>query len=200
MLQGLGRRIWRSSHLCSGACPRRSKRGYWTSWIQTTAVGLFISLMVILATRSILTPEQFDLWGWRVPFWISIVMVGVSYLIEKTWMNLLYLQSKSEGNTSTNPLKESLEIVTIKFVLLALFELPWDKGSLVHGTVLCDEFYENVMSIDSSQVDTLGIALVMGTPFFIVFGWLSDKIGRKYIMMGGLLLAILLYRPIYKQM
>jgi MFS family permease len=68
----------------------------WTSWIQTATVG-FISLMVILATRSILTPEQFDLWGWRVPFWISIVMVGVSYLIRKTWMNLLYLQSKIRG-------------------------------------------------------------------------------------------------------
>jgi MFS family permease len=84
--------------------------------------------MVILATRSIPTPEQFDLWGWRVPFWISIVMVGVSYLIRKTWMNLVFAKAKSEGNTSTNPLKESLEIYNLKFVLLALFELPWDKG------------------------------------------------------------------------
>jgi hypothetical protein len=69
--------------------------------------------MVILATRNILTPEQFDEWGWRVPFWLSIVMVGVSYLIRKTWMNHLFSQAKSEGKTSTNPLKESFEIVTI---------------------------------------------------------------------------------------
>src|SRR3970282_1738921 len=86
------------------------QRGYWTSWIQTTAtVGLFISLMVILATRNLLTPEQFDTWGWRVPFWVSIVMVGVSYLIRKNMdESPVFAKAKSEGNTSTHPLKESL--------------------------------------------------------------------------------------------
>jgi MFS family permease len=86
--------------------------------------------MVILATRSIPTPEQFDLWGWRVPFWISIVMVGVSYLIRKNMdESPVFAKAKSEGNTSTNPLKESFgNRYNLKFVLLALFELPWDKG------------------------------------------------------------------------
>lgn len=181
------------------------QRGYWTSWIQTTAtVGLFISLMVILATRNILSPEQFDAWGWRVPFWVSIVMVGVSYLIRKNMdESPVFAKAKSEGNTSTNPLKESFgNRYNLKFVLLALFGATMGQGVVWYtGQFYAMSFMKTVMSIDSSQVDTLlGISLVLGTPFFIVFGWLSDKIGRKYIMMGGLLLAVLLYRPIYKQM
>jgi MFS family permease len=181
------------------------QRGYWTSWIQTTAtVGLFISLMVILATRNVLTPEQFDEWGWRVPFWVSIVMVGVSYLIRKNMdESPVFAKAKSEGNTSTNPLKESFgNRYNLKFVLLALFGATMGQGVVWYtGQFYAMSFMKTVMSIDSSEVDTLlGIALVLGTPFFIVFGWLSDKIGRKYIMMGGMLLAILLYRPIYKQM
>ncbi|MFV8331962.1 MFS transporter [Flavobacterium sp. GSP14] len=181
------------------------QRGYWTSWIQTTAtVGLFISLMVILATRNILTPEQFDEWGWRVPFWLSIVMVGVSYLIRKNMdESPVFAKAKSEGKTSTNPLKESFgNRYNMKFVLLALFGATMGQGVVWYtGQFYAMNFMKTVMSIDSSQVDTLlGVALILGTPFFVFFGWLSDKVGRKYIMMGGMLLAILLYRPIYKQM
>lgn len=181
------------------------QRGYWTSWIQTTAtVGLFISLMVILATRNILTPEQFDEWGWRVPFWVSIIMVGVSYLIRKNMdESPVFAKAKSEGKTSTNPLKESFgNRYNLKFVLLALFGATMGQGVVWYtGQFYAMSFMKTVMSIDSSQVDTLlGVSLILGTPFFIFFGWLSDKVGRKYIMMGGMLLAILLYRPIYKQM
>lgn len=181
------------------------QRGYWTSWIQTTAtVGLFISLMVILATRNVLTPEQFDEWGWRVPFWVSIIMVGVSYLIRKNMdESPVFAKAKSEGKTSTNPLKESFgNRYNLKFVLLALFGATMGQGVVWYtGQFYAMSFLKTVMSIDSSQVDTLlGIALILGTPFFIVFGWLSDKVGRKYIMMGGMLCAILLYRPIYKSM
>ncbi|MCL6461456.1 Predicted arabinose efflux permease, MFS family [Flavobacterium micromati] len=181
------------------------QRGYWTSWIQTTAtVGLFISLMVILATRNVLTPEQFDDWGWRVPFWLSIVMVGVSYLIRKNMdESPVFAKAKSEGKTSTNPLKESFgNRYNLKFVLLALFGATMGQGVVWYtGQFYAMSFLKTVMFIDSSQVDTLlGIALIIGTPFFVFFGWLSDKVGRKYIMMGGMLLAILLYRPIYKQM
>ncbi|TDD76354.1 MFS transporter [Flavobacterium caseinilyticum] len=181
------------------------QRGYWTSWIQTTAtVGLFISLMVILATRNVLTPEQFDEWGWRVPFWLSIVMVGVSYLIRKNMdESPVFAKAKSEGKTSTNPLKESFgNRYNMKFVLLALFGATMGQGVVWYtGQFYAMNFMKTVMSIDSSQVDTLlGVALIIGTPFFVFFGWLSDKVGRKYIMMGGMLLAILLYRPIYKQM
>ncbi len=181
------------------------ERGYWTSWIQTTAtVGLFISLMVILATRNLLTPEQFDTWGWRVPFWVSIVMVVISYMIRKNMEESpVFAKAKSEGTTSKNPLKESFgNRYNYKFVLLALFGATMGQGVVWYtGQFYAMSFMKTVMSIDSSQVDTLlGIALVLGTPFFILFGWLSDKVGRKYIMMGGMLLAILLYRPIYKTM
>jgi MFS family permease len=181
------------------------QKGYWTSWIQTTAtVGLFISLMVILATKTVLSSEEFDMWGWRVPFWVSIVMVGVSYLIRKNMdESPEFAKAKKEGTTSTNPLKESFgNRYNLKFVLLALFGATMGQGVVWYtGQFYAMSFMKTVMNIDSSQVDSLlGIALLLGTPFFIVFGWLSDKIGRKYIMMGGMLLAILLYRPIYKAM
>ncbi|HEX9979147.1 MAG TPA: MFS transporter [Flavobacterium sp.] len=180
-------------------------RGYWTSWIQTTATaGLFVSLMVILVTRNSLSPEAFDDWGWRVPFWISIVMVFVSYLIRKKMdESPAFAKAKSEGKTSTNPLKESFgNKYNLKFVLLALFGATMGQGVVWYtGQFYAMSFMKTVMNVDSSQVDgLLGIALLIGTPFFIVFGWLSDKIGRKTIMMSGMLLAILLYRPIYKEM
>ncbi|MET3025089.1 MFS transporter [Flavobacterium sp. UW10123] len=181
------------------------EKGYWTSWIQTTAtVGLFISLMVILATKSVLSAEAFDLWGWRVPFWVSIAMVGVSYLIRKNMdESPVFAKAKKEGTTSTNPLKESFgNRYNLKFVLLALFGATMGQGVVWYtGQFYAMSFMKTVMNVDSSQVDELlGIALLFGTPFFIVFGWLSDKIGRKYIMMFGMLIAILSYRPIYKMM
>ncbi|TPG32652.1 MFS transporter [Flavobacterium pectinovorum] len=181
------------------------QKGYWTSWIQTTAtIGLFISLMVILATKNVLSAEDFDSWGWRVPFWVSIVMVGVSYLIRKNMdESPVFAKAKKEGKTSTNPLKESFgNRYNLKFVLLALFGATMGQGVVWYtGQFYAMSFMKTVMNVDSSQVDgLLGIALLIGTPFFIVFGWLSDKVGRKYIMMGGMLLAILFYRPIYKMM
>ncbi|TDP03811.1 MFS transporter [Flavobacterium sp. 245] len=181
------------------------QKGYWTSWIQTTAtVGLFISLMVILATKNALSAEAFDTWGWRVPFWVSIVMVGVSYLIRKNMdESPVFAKAKKEGTTSTNPLKESFgNRYNLKFVLLALFGATMGQGVVWYtGQFYAMSFMKTVMNIDSSQVDELlGIALLLGTPFFIVFGWLSDKVGRKYIMMLGMFLAIFSYRPIYKKM
>jgi MFS family permease len=181
------------------------QKGYWTSWIQTTAtVGLFISLMVILITKNMLSKEAFDDWGWRVPFWVSILMVFVSYMIRKNMdESPVFAKAKVEGKTSTNPLKESFgNKYNLKFVLLALFGATMGQGVVWYtGQFYAMNFMKTVMSVDSSQVDTLlGIALVLGTPFFIFFGWLSDKVGRKYIMMGGMLLAILLYRPIYRTM
>lgn len=181
------------------------ERGYWTSWIQTTAtVGLFISLMVILATKHVLTAEQFDQWGWRVPFWVSILMVFVSYLIRTNMEESpVFKKAKSEGKTSANPIKESFgHKYNLKFVLLALFGATMGQGVVWYtGQFYAMNFMKTVMNIDSSQVDTLlGITLVIGTPFFIFFGWLSDKVGRKYIMMAGMALAVVLYRPIYKSM
>ncbi|MFN8324816.1 MAG: MFS transporter [Flavobacteriaceae bacterium] len=183
----------------------KGQKGYWTSWIQTTAtVGLFISLMVILLTKAALSKEAFEEWGWRVPFWVSILMVLVSYMIRKNMHESpVFAKAKSEGKTSTNPLKESFgHKYNLKFVLLALFGATMGQGVVWYtGQFYAMNFLKTVQNIDSSQVDTLlGIALVFGTPFFIFFGWLSDKVGRKYIMMFGMLLAILLYRPIYKTM
>jgi len=182
-----------------------NQRGYWTSWIQTMATfGLFISLMVILATRAILSPEEFDLWGWRVPFWISIIMVVVSYIIrQKMHESPVFAKAKAEGKTTTNPLKESFgNKYNLKFVLLALFGAAMGQGVVWYtGQFYAMSFLKTVMFIDSSQVDALlGIALLLATPFFVFFGWLSDRVGRKAIMMLGMLLAILLYRPIYTAM
>ncbi|MTH15126.1 MFS transporter [Flavobacterium sp. LC2016-01] len=181
------------------------QKGYWTSWIQTTAtVGLFISLMVILATKNVLSAEDFDTWGWRVPFWVSIVMVGVSYLIRKNMdESPVFAKAKKEGTTSTNPLKESFgNRYNLKFVLLALFGATMGQGVVWYtGQFYAMSFMKTVMNIDSSQVDELlGIALLLGTPFFIVFGWLSDKVGRKYIMMLGMFLAVCSYWSIYDEM
>jgi MFS family permease len=115
----------------------------------------------------------------------------------------VFAKAKEEGKTSTNPLKESFgNKFNLKFVLLALFGATMGQGVVWYtGQFYAMNFLKTVQSIESSQVDTLlGIALLLGTPFFVVFGWLSDKVGRKVIMMGGMLIAILCYRPIYRAM
>ncbi len=181
------------------------RRGYWTSWIQTTAtVGLFVSLIVILVTKSSLTAEEFDNWGWRVPFWVSILMVGVSYIIRKNMKESpLFAKAKKEGKTSTNPLKESFgNKYNFKYVLLALFGAVMGQGVIWYtGQFYAMSFMQKVMNLDSAQVDSLmATSLFIATPLFVFFGWLSDKIGRKTIMMVGMLIAILSYRPIYDKM
>jgi len=180
------------------------KRGYWTSWIQTTAtIGLFVSLVVILITRGSMTKPDFDSWGWRVPFWISIFMVLISYIIRrKMHESPLFAKAKAEGKTSTNPLKESFgNRYNLKFVLLALFGAAMGQGVVWYtGQFYAMSFIGKVCNIESAQTDSLmAVALLMGTPFFVVFGGLSDKIGRKGIMMAGMLVAILAYRPIYQK-
>ena len=181
------------------------KRGFMTAWIQTTAtVGLFVSLLVIMGTRAALSAEDFDEWGWRVPFWVSILMVLVSYLIRKNMEESpVFAKAKAAGKTSTNPLKESFgKKLNFKFVLLALFGAVMGQGVIWYtGQFYAMSFIEKTMSVDKEQVDSLMfIALMLGTPFFLVFGWLSDKIGRKWIMMAGMLIAIVSYRPIYENM
>lgn len=181
------------------------ERGYWTSWIQTTAtVGLFVSLVVIMITRVSLSKEEFEAFGWRIPFWVSILMVGVSYLIRKNMHESpLFAKVKAEGKTSTNPLKESFgNKLNFKFVLLALFGVVMGQGVVWYtGQFYAMSFIEKVCNVDKMQSDSLmTLALLAGTPFFVLFGWLSDKVGRKWIMMGGMLIAILAYRPIYRAM
>jgi MFS family permease len=182
-----------------------NKRGFMTSWIQTTAtVGLFVSLIVIMITRNSISKEAFNEWGWRVPFWFSILMILVSYMIRKNMEESpVFAKAKTEGKTSTNPLKESFgNKLNFKFVLLALFGAVMGQGVVWYtGQFYAMSFLEKTMNVDKEQVDSLMfIALIMGTPFFLLFGWLSDKIGRKWIMMAGMLIAILSYRPIYEKM
>ncbi|WP_291067369.1 MULTISPECIES: MFS transporter [unclassified Empedobacter] len=181
------------------------ERGYWTSWIQTTAtVGLFVSLLVILLTKTLLSEEQFDLWGWRVPFILSILMVYVSYLIRKNMdESPAFKKAKDEGTTSKNPLKESFgNRYNMKFVLLALFGAVMGQGVVWYtGQFYSMSYMKTVMNVESDQVDSLlGIALLFGTPFFVFFGWLSDKVGRKWVMLIGMIVAVFSYRPIYESM
>ncbi len=181
------------------------RRGFMTSWIQTTAtVGLFVSLLVIMGTRASLSPEAFDDWGWRIPFWVSILMVGVSYIIRRNMSESpVFAKAKNEGKTSLNPIRESFgRKYNFKFVLLALFGAVMGQGVVWYtGQFYAMSFMEKTMNISKVQVDgLLFIALVMGTPFFLFFGWLSDYAGRKWIMMAGMLIAVLSYRSIYEKM
>lgn len=181
------------------------KRGFMTAWIQTTAtVGLFVSLLVIMGTRAALSTEDFDAWGWRVPFWVSILMVLVSYMIRKNMEESpVFAKAKAAGKTSTNPLKESFgKKLNFKFVLLALFGAVMGQGVIWYtGQFYAMSFIEKTMGVNKEQVDSLMfIALMMGTPFFLVFGWFSDKVGRKWIMLIGMFIAIVSYRPIYEKM
>ena len=181
------------------------KRGFWTSWIQITATaGLFVSLVVILITRKSLSKEDFDEWGWRVPFLVSILMVFISYIIRKNMSESpLFTKAKAEGKTSSSPLAESFgNKYNFKFVLLALFGATMGQGVVWYtGQFYAMNFIKTVCNVDALQSDELmAISLLMGTPFFVLFGWLSDKIGRKGIMMAGMLVAILSYRTIYEKM
>lgn len=187
-----------------------NKRGYFTSWIQTTAtLGLFVSLGVILLTRHSLDadPEtsirKFNEWGWRIPFLVSIILVVVSiYIRLKMNESPLFAKLKAEGKVSVNPLKESFGHKTnLKMVLLALFGATMGQGVVWYtGQFYAQSFIENVCKIDFDQSRTIIIwAILLATPFFVVFGSWSDKIGRKWIMMAGMLLALFAYRPIYRQ-
>lgn len=181
-----------------------SKRGYYTSWIQTTAtLGLFVALGVIMLVKLNMTDEQFNAqWGgWRYPFWISIVLVGVSvYIRLKMSESPLFSKLKAEGKTSVNPLKESFRNRTnFKMVLLALFGAVMGQGVIWYtGQFYAQSFLENICKLEFEQSRTIMLwAIAFATPFFLLFGWLSDKIGRKWIMMTGMLLGILTYRPIF---
>ena len=181
------------------------RRGFWTSWIQTTATaGLFLSLLVIITTKGAMNEESFSQWGWRVPFWISIILVVISILMRmKMVESPLFEKAKKEGKTSVNPLKESFgHTLNFKFVLLALFGATMGQGVVWYtGQFYALSFIQNSLHVDLAQASKIIMwSLLLGTPFFVIFGALSDKIGRKWIMLVGMLLAILSYRYIYDSM
>ncbi len=182
-----------------------NKRGYYTSWIQTTAtLGLFVSLLVILTIQNTLSKEAYADWGWRLPFLLSILLVLVSIVIRmKMNESPLFAKLKSEGKTSTNPLKDSFgKKQNMKMVLLALFGATMGQGVVWYtGQFYAQTFLLKTCNLEPTQTNTwIGIALLLATPFFVFFGWLSDKIGRKAIMLTGMLLAIFCYRPIFTAM
>lgn len=181
------------------------KRGYYTSYIQTTAtLGLFVSLGVILATRLSLGEEVFSDWGWRIPFLLSVVLVFVSYLIRrKMEESPVFKQMKAEGKGSKNPLRDSfLHPENRRLVILALFGATAGQGVVWYtGQFYALYYLQTVLKVDfvvANQI--IAVALLFATPFFVVFGALSDRIGRKSIMMAGCLIAALCYYPIYRAM
>ena len=183
----------------------QGKRGAYTSWIQTTAtLGLFLSLMVILGTRTYLGEKDFAEWGWRVPFLVSIFLLGISVWIRLSMNESPAFQKmKSEGKTSKAPLSESFgQWKNMKIVLLALFGLVAGQGVVWYtGQFYALFFLTSVLKVDASAANIMiAVSLIIGTPFFVVFGTLSDKIGRKPIIMAGLLLAVLTYQPLFKML
>ena len=179
------------------------RRGFFTSWIQTTAtLGLFLSLGVIVMTKNLLGAEKFADWGWRIPFLVSIVLVGVSiYIRMKMHESPVFTKLKSEGKVSKNPLKESFQKkANFKMVLLALFGATMGQGVIWYtGQFYAQSFLENTCKLDFNESRYILLwAILFATPFFVVFGSWSDKVGRKWIMLSGMLLGIVFYRPIYQ--
>jgi MFS family permease len=181
----------------------QGKRGLHTSWIQTTAtLGLFLSLLVILGTRTLVGEKDFADWGWRIPFLLSFVLLGVS-----VWIRLslnespMFRKMKAEGKTSKAPLKESFgEWKNLKIVIIALVGLTAGQAVVWYtGQFYALFFLTQTLKVDAASANIMvAISLAIGTPFFILFGWLSDKVGRKPIIMAGCLIAALTYFPLFK--
>ena len=178
------------------------KRGFFTSWIQTTAtLGLFLSLMVILGTRTAIGEEAFAAWGWRVPFLVSVFLLAVSVWIRLSMNESpAFAKMKAEGKVSKAPLSEAFaKWGNLKIVILALLGLTAGQAVVWYtGQFYALFFLTQTLKVDGAAANLfIAAALVIGTPFFIIFGSLSDKIGRKPIILGGCLIAALTYFPIF---
>ncbi|MFL9955063.1 MFS transporter [Paraburkholderia nemoris] len=204
MLQGLalggeygGAATYVAEHAPAG------RRGFYTAWIQTTAtLGLFLSLLVILGVRTAMGEDAFGAWGWRIPFIASIILLGVS-----VWIRLQLHESpvferiKAEGKTSKAPLSEAFgQWKNLKIVILALIGLTAGQAVVWYtGQFYTLFFLTQTLKVDGATANILiAIALLIGTPFFLFFGSLSDRIGRKPIIMAGLLIAACTYFPLFK--
>jgi MFS family permease len=180
----------------------QGRRGFYTSWIQTTAtVGLFLSLIVILGLRLSMSPEAFAAWGWRIPFLVSILLLGVSI-----WIRLqlaespAFVKMKEEGTGSKAPLSEAFGTWSnAKIGLIALFGGTAGQAVVWYtGQFYALFFMTQTLKIEGTTANLLiALSLLLGTPFFIFFGWLSDKIGRKPILLAGCLIAAISYFPLF---
>jgi hypothetical protein len=178
------------------------RRGYDTSWIQTTAtLGLFLALVVIWLCRSNMEPKQFIEWGWRVPFWMSIILLAFSvYIRLKLEESPVFQRMKAEGKGSKSPLTDSfLKYPNNKYVLLALLGATAGQGVVWYtGQFYALFFLTITLKLDYvSAYMLIGVSLLIGTPFFIFFGWLSDRIGRLKIIMAGCFIAAVTYFPLF---
>jgi MFS family permease len=181
------------------------RRGYYTSFIQTTAtLGFFVSMGVIGSTRVLLGEAAFKQWGWRLPFLLSFVLLGVSlYVRLKMRESPLFTKMKARGKASTNPIKESFtNPLNLKYVLVALFGATAGQGVVWYtGQFYALTFLQTTLKVDwKTSYFLISIALALTTPLFIYFGHLSDRIGRKWIILGGCLLGAIGYVPIYMAM
>src|SRR5450432_1275836 len=182
-----------------------NKRGFYTSFIQITAtLGLFVSLIVILATQYSMSKENFAAYGWRIPFLISIVLVAISlYIRLQMKESPIFQQIKSSGMASTQPLKDAFtKWPNLKNVLISLFGATAGQGVIWYTGQFYALFYlQTVLKVNPRTANVIiAIALLIAMPFFTVVGALSDKIGRKKLMMAGCLLGVITYIPIYKKM
>ena len=178
------------------------KRGFYTSWIQTTAtLGLFAALLVVIGTRTYVGEDAFKAWGWRIPFLVSILLLAISLWIRMQLAESpVFLKMKNQGTTSKAPLKEAFgQWVNLKIVLIALLGGVMGQAVVWYtGQFYALFFLERMLRVDGATTNILtAIALVLATPGFVFFGWLSDKIGRKPIIMAGCLLAMLTYFPLF---
>ncbi|TRA87042.1 MFS transporter [Agrobacterium salinitolerans] len=204
MLQGLalggeygGAATYVAEHAPNG------RRGYYTSWIQTTAtLGLFLSLVVILGVQFALGKEAFAAWGWRIPFLVSVLLLGVSVWIRlKMNESPAFKKMKEEGKTSKAPLSEAFgQWKNAKIAIIALIGAVIGQAVVWYtGQFYALFFLQSILKVDGQSANIMvAVALVLGTSFFVIFGWLSDKVGRKPIIMVGLILAMLTYFPLFK--
>jgi hypothetical protein len=180
----------------------QGRRGLFTSWIQTTAtLGLFAALLVVIGTRTLLGEDAFKVWGWRVPFLVSIILLGVSLWIRMQLSESpVFLKMKGTGSTSKAPLTEAFaRWGNLKIVLVCLLGAVMGQAVVWYtGQFYALFFLERMLRVDGATTNILtAIALILATPGFVFFGWLSDKIGRKPIILTGCLLAMLTYFPLF---
>jgi len=178
------------------------KRGLYTSFIQTTAtLGLFAALLVVIGIRQGFGEEFFKDWGWRIPFWVSIILLAISLWIRmKLAESPVFVKMKSQGTTSKAPLSEAFgRWPNLKIVIIALLGAVMGQAVVWYaGQFYALFFLERIVKVDGATTNVLiAIALALATPGFILFGWLSDRIGRKPIILAGCLLAVLTYFPLF---